>query len=192
MDWEDKSSCPLFEGVPGLTALACSYDYMHTKHLGVDQIQFGSVLSLLCYHILPSSPLANLKKCWLHILQSYKELKIVERYRGMKKLTLFTRKGKTPKLKGRAAQLAALGQPLLRLWEASMSPHLEVHKKIRALLKVNVAMETIMQQNPWEIAFEGSDAKDFKKNALAFASCIGSLENTSIRSFFLTCQKCTT
>ena len=50
-----------------------------------------------------------------------------------------------------------------------MSPHLEVHKKIRALLKVNVAMETIMQQNPWEIAFEGSDAKDFKK--FCFSLC---------------------
>ena len=144
-----------------------SYDFMHTKHLGVDQVQFGAILHLLCFAILPKQPLQNLEICWKHIAQSYKDNGIVERYRGMRKLTLFSRKNKSPKLKGRAAQIAALGVPLLSLWEKYMNGELEVHKKIKTLLKANVALEKIMQENRHEIAFNASSAKKFKQ--LAFA-----------------------
>lgn len=93
-------------------------------------IQYGAVLFLLCYHLLPGAPTENLKVCWEHILSSYKDLNIVERYRyrGIRKLTLFKRKVGPPKLKGRASQVAALGEPMLRLWTAFMNESLEAHK----------------------------------------------------------------
>lgn len=115
--WEHRSSCLLFDKVPGLTAVSTAYDWMHTKYLGVDQIVAGSVLHILCFHTLPQSPLLNLRTCWQFLSQSYKELGIVERYRGMRKLTIFSRKKAGPKLKGRAAQIQHLAQPLLALWK---------------------------------------------------------------------------
>ena len=167
--WEEKSSCPLFGGIQGLTALNCSFDYMHCKYLGVDMIQFGSVLFLMVYHILPSSPLDNVKTCWKHILQSYKELGVVERYRGMRKLSLFTRKTGPPKLKGRASQIAALGQPLLKLWLTFMNHNLDSHKKIKVLLQLNCAMEGIMKECQWDVAFAGEAATKFIQ--FSFSMC---------------------
>ena len=107
----DRPQNPLFNsGV--CSALSCHMDYMHCKYLGLDPLGFGSVLSLLVNFVLTGTPLANLRRVWEHLLSSYKALKIVERFRGMRKLSLFERKKLPPKLKGRAMQIQALGEPL--------------------------------------------------------------------------------
>ena len=142
---------------------------MHCKYLGLDPVSYGSIMHLLTMHMLPGSPLANLQVCWQHILASYKSMGIVERYRGMRKLSLFERKKQPPKMKGRAAQIAAFGRPLLALWEANMNPELEVHRKIRTLLKVNVAMEKIMEECKALLYFPPEQATVFVK--YAFALC---------------------
>lgn len=90
--WDGKSSCILFETVPKLTACNTSYDLMHCKFLGSDQVVFGSCVYLLCFAILDQTPLQNLRECWNFILQYYKDHQIVERYRGMTKLSLFMKK----------------------------------------------------------------------------------------------------
>ena len=167
LEWADRPQCSIFQD--GLTALSCHFDYMHCKYLGVDQIAFGSIMELLTVHMLPNSPKDNLQTCWQHILASYKSLGITERYRGMKKLTLFQRKKQAPKLKGRAKQIAALGEPLLALWEAHMNPAIEVHAKIRTLLKINVAMERMMKQFQAFLAFPPEEAAAFTR--YCFALC---------------------
>lgn len=78
--WDGKSSCILFETVPKLTACNTSYDLMHCKFLGSDQVVFGSCVYLLCFAILDQTPLQNLRECWNFILQYYKDHQIVERY----------------------------------------------------------------------------------------------------------------
>ena len=154
--------------VPGLTAVNTAYDYMHSKFLGVDMVTFGSVFFLLCFHILPQSPKQNLQECWKFILKFYKEHKIVERYRGMSKLTLFMKKKGGPKLKGRASQVQNVAAPLQALWAKHMNPHVETHRKIATLLKVNVAMDKLMKANQHSLAFPAADAAKFK--SLGFAA----------------------
>ena len=161
MAWPERAQSSIFQD--GNTALTCHFDYTHLKYLGLDQISFGSIMELLTVHMLGNSPRANLQTCWQHILASYKSLGITERYRGMRKMTLFQRKKLPPKLKGRAKQIAALGQPLLALWEAHMNPGIEVHVKIRTLLRVNVAMEKMMKQHQDFLAFPAEEAAIFAK-----------------------------
>jgi hypothetical protein len=66
-DWlaagKASSVCKLFS-LPGVTALAVAYDYMHCKYLGVDGYLFGSVFWLLCFQILPGTPKENLAQVW--------------------------------------------------------------------------------------------------------------------------------
>ena len=47
--------------LPGVSILTVGVDLMHIKHLGTDKYMYGSVLYLLCFHVLSSSPLENLK-----------------------------------------------------------------------------------------------------------------------------------
>ncbi|CAE7252460.1 unnamed protein product [Symbiodinium sp. CCMP2592] len=164
----DRPKNPLFDsGV--CSALSCHMDYMHTKYLGLDPLGFGSVLSLLVNFVLPDSPLANLRCVWEHLLSSYKALKIVERFRGMRKLSLFQRKKLPPKLKGRAMQIQALGEPLLLCWQNFMNKDLEIHLKIENYLKVNLALEKILHATRTEMAMPPDHAEKFKK--LAFGLC---------------------
>ena len=154
----------------GLTVLNVHYDYMHCKYLGSDQIGFGSILDLLVNHLMAGdSPLTNLKQCWDSIVTSYQRLGISERYRSFRKLTMFQRKKKCPKLKGRAAQIAAFGEPLLELWNQYMNPEIAVHCKIRTYLRLNIAMEKIMKECRTETAFPEPQATNFI--SYAFAMC---------------------
>ncbi|CAE7458459.1 unnamed protein product [Symbiodinium sp. CCMP2592] len=167
--YPERSSSAIFSNATGLTPLNVHYDYMHCKYLGADQISFGSVLDLLVSHLMADSPLTNLGQCWDKIVTSYKRLGISERYRGFRKLTMFQRKKKCPKLKGRAGQIAAFGEPLLELWEEHMHPDLAVHCKIRTYLRLNIAMEKIMKECRAETAFPEPQATNFIE--YAFAMC---------------------
>ena len=118
---------------------------MHCKYLGCDQITFGSIMFLSVYQLLPAAdPKANLAVVWKHLLQAYKTFGITERYKGMRKLTIFQRKGQPPKIKGRAGQIAAFGRPLLAVWCKFMNEELHIHRTIRTFLKINIAMEQIL------------------------------------------------
>jgi len=130
---------------------------------------FGSCLWLLCYAILPKSPKANLDTCWEDILKTYKEKGIVERYRGMTKLTLFNRKKGGPKLKGRAAQIQAFAEPMQFLWAKHSSPDVDVHRKIKTWLNLNVKVERILKDNQDQLALQGDDYLKFKGWSFAMA-----------------------
>ena len=71
--WQDRSSCDLFNLLPGLTAVATAYDFMHSKYLGTDMVFLAGCFWLLCYRMLEGSPLDNLKVCWEKLAQVYKE-----------------------------------------------------------------------------------------------------------------------
>ena len=177
--WPDRSKCVLFQKLPGMTAVAASYDWMHAKLLGTDMVFHGSCLWLLCYEILPEAPLQNLQTCWQKILSVYKEKQIVERYRGMNKLSLFKRKSGGPKLKGRAAQVAATAEPMLSLWEEHMDDALQQHKQVRTWLKLNVAVEKLIKQNEDELAFSPADHSSLKKMCFGMAQ----LHSNSLQPF---------
>ena len=88
---------------------------------------------------------------------------------GMRKLSLFQRKQLPPKLKGRAMQIQALGEPLLLCWQHFMNKGLEIHLKIENYLKVNLALEKILHATRTELAMPPQPSEKFKK--LAFGLC---------------------
>ena len=168
--WEGKSSCPLFQQLPGLSAVAVCYDFMHCKYLGTDMVFLASCLWLLCYKILPdASPLANLQACWTKISAVYKEEKISDRYRGMSKLSIFERKKGGPKLKGRASQVASLAVPMFHLWVENMDAANPLHKKIKTWLKMNMLTEKNLKENAEVLALGPEASSKFKTMSFAMA-----------------------
>lgn len=161
--WSDRSKIGLFS-IPGISAVTVGLDYMHNKYLGTDQPQFGSVLYMLCYMVLPDSPIQNLLACWDVISKYYVDHNCRNRYGSITKLSMFLRKSGVIKMRGKAAELKGLGAPLLFLWEKYMNPGLDVHRKVRLLLKLNCKMEAIVDtysdcfKLPAEIAAEFLDA----------------------------------
>ena len=138
----------------------------------------GSCLWLLCHELLPGTPLENLQICWQKILAVYKDKNISERFRGMNKLSLFQRKQGGPKLKGRAAQVSALAEPMLALWLDHMDSTNNQHKQIRTWLKLNVSVEKLIKSNEDEIAFSQTDHMSLKKWCFGMAQLHRSLHQS--------------
>ena len=104
---------------------------------------FGSVMWLLCFAVMPGTPLQNLLVCWRFISRFYKEQKTEHRFKFLNKLSMFVRKSGFPKLRGKAAEIKGFGPSLLALWESKMRP-LDVHNQIRSMLQANVRAESIL------------------------------------------------
>ena len=107
---------------------------------------------------------------------AYTNKKILDRYRGWNKLSIFERKKGGPKLKGRAAQVAALAEPVLELWQTFMDPADPGHKQIKTWLKMNVLTKKILKDNAENLAVCSADYPSFKKWSFAMAQLHLSLE----------------
>lgn len=142
LNWDARSPCPLFSGEDGITALAVGLDWLHCKYLGTDMYVYGSILKLLCFFMLPSSPIDNLQTVWGDIKSFYKALGTPVRYRYITKLTMFIlAKNPYPKLRGKGAEVKYLSDVMLKLWQKHMNPHLGVHRQIELMLRLNAAVE---------------------------------------------------
>ena len=169
--WEQRSPCKLFSKCVGLSILSICYDWMHCKHLGTDQVQFGSILYLLVFCMFPQEPLLNLKAVWAYMQAWYRKNSTRDRYFSFSKITMFynSRKKTAPKLKGKAKQVVSLGGCLLDLWKEKMNSGDEWHKKIKHLLKLNVGLETLLDDSSGDLALGKEDATLFKKFAFGMA-----------------------
>ena len=109
---------------------------------------------------------------------------------GMRKLSLFQRKQLPPKLKGRAMQIQALGEPLLLCWQHFMNKGLEIHLKIENYLKVNLApRRSFMLRGPsWPCLH--SLRRSSRNWPSGSASCTDSCGSTSKESTSQTSRKC--
>jgi hypothetical protein len=124
--WDGRSKIELFS-IPGVSGVTVALDYMHSKYLGSDQYQFGSVLYVLCYMVLPNQPKQNLSQCWASILSFYKENNTKHRYQNITKLTMFIRKSGVIKLRGKAAEMKCFSAAILHIWQLYMNDSLEIH-----------------------------------------------------------------
>jgi hypothetical protein len=102
--------------VPGVTILTASVDFMHTKYIGVDAYFYASVLTLLCYYVLPQDAQTNLNRVWKVL---HANCKRPESRNGLRRLLLSTFSNKThpfsnmPCFKAKAAAMKGLAGPLL-------------------------------------------------------------------------------
>ena len=65
------NACMLFLAL-GISAINYFVDLMHCKHLGIDQMAYGSLIMFIVNTLLPNAPAANLKKFWGQIVAAYK------------------------------------------------------------------------------------------------------------------------
>jgi hypothetical protein len=132
--------------VPGVGIQQVHPDLMHTKHLGVDQYYFGSVLKFLTHHLLPGSPAENLEVIWVHIQEGYSGERSSSRF-GSLRLTMFDRPGEFPRLKGKAGELRHFGRPLLFAFDRLMDAGNQLHRQIRLGLLYSIEIENILDEH---------------------------------------------
>ena len=182
--WEGRSKCELFS-IPGVSAVTVALDWMHNKYLGMDQYVFGSVFYVLCFMLLPATPVDNLQTCWSFIKQYYKDNHVTNRYQSITKLSMFLRKTGVIKLRGKAGEIKGLGSALLALWEAKMNPALEIHAKICLLLKLNCKLEALLGLHSHETSLPHSAADKAEQYAFAMVQ-----QQAEIHQFFEDQEDC--
>jgi hypothetical protein len=162
--------------LPGVSVLTFMCDFMHNKHMGVDMYYFGSVLYLLCYEILPSTPSANLVRIMETVKTHSDRLKTFANL----KLSMFVNVAEPhahqPKLKGRAAEIRHFGPCLLQVFEQQMDADNPTHRTVRLGLKHSIRMEDIMNDHPGVLKLPDEDGVAFRKAGYNYLACLKKLE----------------
>ena len=178
--WPSRSPSPLFD-LEYFSPWLISLDYMHCKYLGHDMLVYGSILSLLCNHMLPGDCHANLQVVWSDIKACYKGWGTPCQFRYLNKVSMFQRKApQYPKLRGKAAEIKYLCRPLHYVWKKYYNCNLEVHRKIELYLRLNVEVEEMLITYREELSLPLLEAKQFED---AFTAML--LLLTSIAEHFL-------
>jgi hypothetical protein len=190
-DWREAypDAHPLLT-LPGVGIQNVFPDWMHSKHLGCDKQNYGSVLHLLCYEVLPGDPATNLDVIWADILQYCKDHSIGDRYRHMK-LSLFT-KPRTPyvafpKMRGKAIEIRNLGEALCHVWASNMDVTNLLHQQIAFMLRCSVKLETILRDNRQLFRYPTELADEFVRTTsqyLQLTSAIARQYNEAGRKLF--------
>jgi hypothetical protein len=169
---------PLFTLI-GVSILTVFPDLMHVKHLGTDMHIYGSVLWLLVYQVTTAGQAEeNLKEVWSIVNEFYKAHHVPTRFQIIK-LSMFTNAkspGKfAPKLKGKAAELRHLGEPLLQVWRMNMDKNNTRHVQVCLLLEHNIRMEHILDEHPTEAALPPAAASSFRKSTFYLLALLTTL-----------------
>ena len=176
--------------LPGVGIQNVFADWCHSKHLGCDKQNYGSVFYLLCYDLLPGDPATNLDVIWGEILQYCRDHNIGDRFRQMK-LSLFT-KPRTPlaafpKMRGKAIEIRNLGQPLCHVWASKMDVTNMLHQQIAFMLRCSVKLENTLKDNRQLFRYPPELADEFVKTTsqyLQLTSAIARQYNEASRKLF--------
>ena len=172
-DWMPAHpDAPCIFELEGLTIDAVSPDWMHCKHLGADQYLFGSVLMLLCFHILPNRPEQNMGQIWT-------ELKAAATGAGgfseIKTSMFVPPPEKFPSLKGKANEIKRLAGPLSQVWQKYYSVADKQHRLVRLALLASVELDLILDRHEDDFVLGGDDARRFKDLCFQYTACVSSL-----------------
>lgn len=166
--WPGKSACKIFD-LSYLTACNVALDYMHTKYLGSDRYQIGSLFYYLVFDVLNLTPKANLAVLWQWIKQCYKRKNTRVRYGAITKLTMFKRKNNIPQMRGKAGEIKHIIPVVAEMWNHFMEPDNAIHKQIKLMLQLNAKMEKILDMYKGCFALPSDDAQKFTKYAFGMA-----------------------
>ena len=156
-------------------------DFMHLKHIGTDMYSLAGVIYLLVHFLLPGeTPEANMQALFAAPLQVfspfcfckerthkveikslYKLLGIRDVYYALDRLSMVMRKNGGMKLRGKAAQVKGVIEPLYHLWCKYMDNSKVVHRQVKAMLRANARVEAIMSWNSKDMYFSEADTKEF-------------------------------
>ena len=174
-DWQAShpAVASIFD-LPGVGFSCICPDWMHTKHLGVDQYFYGSVLMLLTHEVdggrlMAGRPDQNLATLW-------EDMKKAPGTFGDLRLSMFVPSAEHfPVLKGRAAEIRNFGTPLLAAWEKYMSPRNQLHRQIRLALTASVELERILDRNTDRFVLPADEAVLFRKHCFDLAALLSAL-----------------
>lgn len=140
---------------------------------------FGSVLWLLVYTILPHPPDQNIANVWADIKTVYKQLKQCVQFSILKLSMIIKKKDAGPKLRGKAAQIKCLAKPILKVWMDSVQHSTDdVHKKVTAVLKLNLQIEDTISLHRDLYSLPASVHSKFTNNVFAMLQLQVDLANT--------------
>ena len=102
-----------------LSNLNIEPDELHILYLGTSQYMLGSVLWMLAYSVLASTPQDNMALVWQRITEVYTTTQVSCQYTSLA-LSSFTDQKQPnahfPKLKGKGAEMKCLAPVLLQVW----------------------------------------------------------------------------
>ena len=189
---EDHPDAPAIFTLPGVGIDSITLDWMHVKHLGMDQYLYASVLAMLVYEIdghrmLPDDPATNLEAIWGRPTDPPDATSIEGWYTrnkfddGFGQLTL-SMLGQHPTdgfpcLKGKAAECRSLGRPLLEIWTARYDRTKKFHRIVRLCLEKSIALESLLDENKSVYRFTDADAVRFREACWDLAALITTLGN---------------
>ena len=136
---------------PGVSIPSVYPDWLHTKHLGVDQYFLGSVLWLLVYQLSPGrDPQEALNEVWDAILEQYRFQHTPGRF-SMMRLSMFSNptapRASFPRLKGKGHEVKHLTGPLLEVFKAWPKPNDEFYQQVEMALKLSADMEIFLRSH---------------------------------------------
>ena len=120
-------------------------------------IFFASIMYLLCFVIGEDTPQNNMLQMEAAIKDYYKAHSTRQQYSNLNRLTMFVRKSGPVKLRGKAAEIKCLGEPLLAYWSSCYDETNEQHQQVLYLLQMSCRCEEIIFENKSALAFSHLD-----------------------------------
>ena len=140
---------PLMQ-VPGMNLQKLSPDWMHVKHLGIDQRVLGSVLYLMVFQLGMAGPVETMGQIFANIQAYYREHGVSTRF-GNIKISMFVNPTSPhadyPKLKGKANEIRHLIPALLAVWEAWPKGEDIMWELVTALLTMSTQLEEVVNSH---------------------------------------------
>ena len=141
---------PVFS-IPGVSITSCIPDWMHSKHLGLDQYLLGSTLWLLCFQLGGDvEPAGVLARVFHEVKCYYKAYRVKHQFSTLK-LSMFVQKGKEqtsfPCLKGKAAEVRWLVYALHDVWRQWPKPDEIFWSQCELALKRSMELEDLLVNN---------------------------------------------
>ena len=179
-DDPDAAKAPIFKAL-NVSGLTVAPDLMHVKYLGYQQYFLGSVLYLLCFYILPGTPLQNLHVVGLHVLKFQRKYGMQNKVSALffRKLSIFVRKSGFPKMRGKGGQIKSLGPAIGSCWKKHMSPANSTHRRIALMFKLDQEIEGTLQEYAPEHGFYAvppAEAQAVRKKQMEFSQLYVQLE----------------
>ena len=95
-------------------------------------------------------------------MEFYKVHNTPVRFKYWNRLSMFEKKSKYPKLRGKAAEIKYLAEPLLHVWQKYYRSQLGVHRDILLYLKLNAQVEEQLIANKELTSFPDEQAAMFE------------------------------
>ena len=143
----------------------------------------GSVLFLLTYEVLDSTPDRNWNTIWRLIVAEYKANRVGVQYTNMTVLSFSNKKAPLkyyPKLKGKGAEVRDLVLPVLNVWKR-FQKGTEQHLKIMSCLECQVELQAVLHAHASEVFLPPPSCKRFEALVVTFLQDYSILANMADR-----------